>query len=469
MSLAVKIEKTGARLSVGRQRELPFLASSPSQQDNQPHGPVHRQLDGPRSEMSSATDSPGAAAQRYIEAFAGCGGLSLGLHRAGWEGIFAVEKDPMAFETLEYNMLGVDSPYSAFKQWPDWVPKRSQPIEDLLTNQVVRSHLAELAGQVTLVAGGPPCQGFSVGGIRNGGDHRNDLVLRMLELVAIVKPKLVVIENVEGIARKFVSKPGQWKCSVADLVVQELREAGYDADYSILDASRFGVPQIRRRVVILGVEQALSNSGKSASEFWDILESVRSPMLKRLGLPTDRPITAGEAIADLGGKKRVSCPDSPKFTAGTYLQPQSEYARLMRGELSRSLPNSHRFSKHGEDILELYRLAQSTQQPGRLPKSFLLSCGTKKDKKVLLDPASPASTITTHPDEFIHCSEPRNVTVREMARLQSFPDDFEFRGRYTINGPRRRFDVARCSQVGNAVPPLLGQAIGLALLRLLDS
>ena len=81
----------------------------------------------------------------------------------------------------------------------------------------------------------------------------------------------------------------------------------------------------------------------------------------------------------------------------------------------------------------------------------------------------PSSTITTHPDEFIHYAEPRNVTVREMARLQSFPDDFRFFGRYTINGPRRRHDVARCSQVGNAVPPLLGHGLGLAIKNVLTA
>jgi DNA (cytosine-5)-methyltransferase 1 len=136
----------------------------------------------------------------------------------------------------------------------------------------------------------------------------------------------------------------------------------------------------------------------------------------------------------------------------------------MRREISSTaIPNSHRFSVHGEQILNLYRAAHATQPKGRLSKKFLLSMGTKKDKKAVLDAGAPASTITTHPDEFIHYAIPRNITVREMARLQSFPDDFWFYGRYTINGERRRFDVARCSQVGNAVPPLLARAVGLAL------
>jgi len=106
---------------------------------------------------------------------------------------------------------------------------------------------------------------------------------------------------------------------------------------------------------------------------------------------------------------------------------------MLRGEAKTgTVPNSHRFSKHGAEILRMYRLAHSTQPAGRLSKTFLRSLGTKKDKKVRLDPNVPSSTITTHPDEFIHCSEPRNVTVREMGRLQSFPDDFHFFGRYTI-------------------------------------
>ena len=89
--------------------------------------------------------------------------------------------------------------------------------------------------------------------------------------------------------------------------------------------------------------------------------------------------------------------------------------------------------------------------------------GTKKNKKFLIDKHKPVSTITTHPDEFIHYSHPRNITVREMARFQSFPDAFQFKGRYTVNGDRRQFDVPRCSQVGNAVPPMLAEALGMTL------
>jgi len=382
--------------------------------------------------------------------------------------MFAIEKDPMAFETLRRNMLFPEGSYRGFELWPDWLSQDPHSVDELLEKEA-RRRLERLCGRVGLVAGGPPCQGFSVGGRRNGSDDRNRLVHRMLEVVEIVRSPFVLVENVEGMTRRFISKPGEEdEEAVADQVVQRLDELGYDAAYSVVDASDFGVPQLRRRVLILGIDKGVASAG-TAAFFPGILDDVRVEMLRGLRLPYRRKVTVGEAIEDLAGERRVECPDSPNFLSATYRDelPGSAYGRLMRrGRAVSEVPDSHRLSKHGERITSLYETAHATQPPGRLQKAFLLSQGTKKDKKVLLDAKAPASTITTHPDEFIHYREPRNITVREMARLQSFPDDFTFHGRYTINGPRRRFDVARCSQVGNAVPPLLGRAIGLALMRL---
>lgn len=420
--------------------------------------------------MDRATALATLYTRAVVDLFAGCGGLSLGLHRAGWNGVLAVERDPMAFETLAANLVDDGAPYAAYAKWPDWFERRATAVEELLQDPYL-PQLERLRGKVALVAGGPPCQGFSVGGARNGADSRNSMIKHMLDVVRVVSPPFVLVENVEGMAKRFVSKPGEFAHdgSVADAVVDELAMFGYDASYHIVDASRFGVPQTRRRVLIFGVLRtlALSPVDLAVSHLDAALEGVRFEHLSANGLPLDRPVTAGEAIADLDGRRRIVCPDSPRFEAGTYQKACSPFARLMRrGAPTAAVPNSHRFTKHGDDILELYRLAQATQPPGRLSKQFLLECGTKKDKKVLLDPGAPSSTITTHPDEFIHYREPRNITVREMARLQSFPDDFHFHGRYTINGPRRRYDVARCSQVGNAVPPLLAEAVGRALAHL---
>lgn len=395
----------------------------------------------------------------------------MGLHKAGWDGLFAVERDPMAAETLFQNTFGPDSPYPAYTSWPEWLPKQHLDLVELLEDPAMRKRLADYRGKVTLVAGGPPCQGFSVGGRRDGLDERNVLVYRMLDFIEIVQPEAVLIENVEGMARRFVSKPGEGKSSVADEAIARLEAMGYVAAFRVVEATAFGVPQTRRRIVIFGFRQEsldqvpVDLGGLMDQELDHAASSVRS----KYGLPLTRPITVAEAIHDLSGDVRVPCPDSPKFESAPYVPAKSHYAKLMRSGLrSGAIPDSHRFSKHGPDITRLYRLAHDTQPPGRLAKQFLLDNGTKKDKKVLLDPEAPVSTITTHPDEYIHYLEPRNITVREMARLQSFPDNFRFFGRYTINGPRRRFDVARCSQVGNAVPPLMAEGIGLALLNILN-
>jgi len=402
-----------------------------------------------------------------IDLFAGCGGLSLGLHKAGWQGLFAIERDPMAFDTLKSNLVGRETRYAAYKQWPEWVDEAPHNIDTFLEDEGNVENLRRLRGKVSMVAGGPPCQGFSVGGARNGEDERNHLVHRLLEVVEHVQPKIALVENVEGITRAFRSRPREGaKASVAAEVVEAFAQLGYKATFGVANASHFGVPQVRMRAIIIAVRGDL---GIDPSDFFVHLENIRATHLREHELPLDRPVTAGEALRDLfNDEDFVPSPDTPKFSSSTYLEPVGPYATALRRDTATgTVPDSHRYSNHGERVLELYRTAHETQPKGRLSKAFLLSMGTKKDKKVLIDPDVPVSTITTHPDEFIHFGAPRNITVREMARLQSFPDDFHFKGRYTINGPRRKFDVARCSQVGNAVPPLFAEAIGRAVKALL--
>lgn len=411
-----------------------------------------------------------APAWTSIELFAGCGGLALGMHRAGWNGLFAVERDPMAFETLDVNLVDEKAPYRAFNRWPNWMPRKSTDLVALLADDEFCDHLRGLQGSVDLIAGGPPCQGFSVGGKRDGEDERNSLVYRMLDFVELVQPRAVLIENVEGMARRFVSKPGTAGTSVAEDAIAKLEDLGYIASYHLINSADFGVPQARKRVAIIGVMAA----GMSRQALHDLtavaIERAAKAVRVEHGLPAEGNITVKDAIDDLAGARVVTSPDSPRFKSGVYGVAKSAYAKLMReGVMEGAIPDSHRMSVHGESVRTLYELAHRTQAPGRLSKEFLLKNGTKKDKKVLLDSAALVATITTHPDEYIHYKHARNITVREMARLQSFPDRFTFHGRYTINGPRRRFDVARCSQVGNAVPPLMGEGLGRAVIEVLTT
>lgn len=405
-----------------------------------------------------------------IELFAGCGGLALGLHRAGWKGLFAVERDPMAFETFAANLVNSDAPYRAFDAWPSWMPKTNLDLVAMLDDPAMRQHLAGLRGAIDLVAGGPPCQGFSVGGKRDGGDDRNTLVYRMLEFVDIIQPRAVLIENVEGMARRFIARPGAGAMSVAEDVIAKLEDLGYIASYQLINSANFGVPQARKRVAIIGVKNAGVSREELHGLITDAIERAAVDTRLRHGLPDSALVTVRDAIEDLSGEELITCPDSPRFMAGKYGVAKGAYAKLMREGLPKNaLPDSHRMTNHGDVVRTVYENAHATQPPGRLTKEFLLKSGTKKDKKVLLDPSTVVATITTHPDEYIHYKYPRNITVREMARLQSFPDRFHFYGRYTINGPRRRFDVARCSQVGNAVPPLMGEGLGRAVIDVIDN
>ncbi|MFO0389412.1 MAG: DNA cytosine methyltransferase [Alphaproteobacteria bacterium] len=404
----------------------------------------------------------------YIDAFAGCGGLSLGLLQSGWEGIFAIEKDAMAFETISKNMMCADAPYGHFEKWPNWLPKQNYTIENLLNDEGIRKKLKGLNGKISLICGGPPCQGFSVGGLRNGDDPRNELAFKMLELVELVEPPLVMIENVEGIARPFKARPGQLKESVATLVLARLRELGYSSGFTTIKSSDYGVPQERKRVVIVGIKKQLKDISNVKNLIENYFASVSLEQRRELNLPLDRPVNIEEALHDLANATEVVCPDSPKFPSTTYLPAKSTYAKLMRRGISnKSIPNSHRFSQHGPKVRSLYIAAHKTQPKGRLSKEFLLASGTKTDKKFLLDPKKPCSTLTTHPDEIIHYLYPRNVSIREMARIQSFPDDFHFYGRYTLNGERRKLDVSRCAQVGNAIPPLMARAMGMVLNKII--
>ena len=127
-----------------------------------------------------------------IDLFAGCGGLSLGLYQAGWQGLFAIEKNAFAFETLKHNLIDNKQHFA----WPDWLPQTHHDINEVLDNY--ENQLKALRGKVDLVAGGPPCQGFSMAGQRMEDDIRNQLVFSYIRFIDFVRPKMILFENVKG-------------------------------------------------------------------------------------------------------------------------------------------------------------------------------------------------------------------------------------------------------------------------------
>jgi len=434
-----------------------------------------------------------AAAPTFIDLFAGCGGLSLGLMSAGWKGLFAIEKDPMAFETLSHNLL---SPGTApvkdqgeFRfEWPESIAVKNHNITTLVRSRA--EILKGLRESVDLVAGGPPCQGFSFAGKRQHSDPRNRLFRDYVKFVDLVQPRFLILENVRGITVGFEKEK---KGNRGPAFVEQIEKAlgrltpGYTVFYDVVTATSAGVPQYRSRLILIGVRRDLEegvlpgSSPRVISNPLERLPAIRSHFLQSKGLPDDYSLSTADAISDLRvNLNNQTEKDSQGFCRINY-RPASlkgklrPYQELMRSGLNGEPPNSLRLARHTERVIErfskIHRLCdigedcqRGVQLPGRV-KELL---GTRKQAIHPLHPDRPAPTVTTLPDDIIHFDEPRILTVREMARLQSFPDWFRFRGKYTTGGERRKLECPRYSQVGNAVPPLLAELIGVAVMELRD-
>jgi DNA (cytosine-5)-methyltransferase 1 len=167
------------------------------------------------------------------------------------------------------------------------------------------------------------------------------------------------------------------------------------------------------------------------------------------------------------GRALVDCADSVGFKQIAYSAPRTVYQRLLHGSLNGTAPNSLRLAKHRDEIRERFAEILKTCRRGvQLSKKDRERLGISKHCTVPLDPSKPSHTLTTLPDDILHYSEPRILNVREYARLQSFPDWFEFKGKYTTGGDRRVRECPRYTQVGNAVPPFLAECLGKLLKRL---
>jgi len=383
---------------------------------------------------------------KYIDLFAGAGGLSLGLRNAGFKGLFAIEKNKDAFATLKYNLIDREDHFD----WPKWLPQTSHDICELIKN--FKQELIALQGEVDLIVGGPPCQGFSMAGLRDYKDVRNTMVKHYLKIVEFVRPKYVLFENVHGFTMKF--KEDQKKKSYSQIVINRLKKMGYEVKTEEVLMSDYGVPQKRIRFILVA---SLNNN---VNDFFEQLLNNRDSFFKKKNLPMNSTIK--EAIGDLLKENGTyPCPDcNQKFLSGHYGEALSLYQSYMREDVIEK-PNSHRFAKHTQEIIDLQERMIKTIKPGkRIAPSDNLLVGLKKRGVTLLNAEGLSPTVTSHPDDFVHYCEPRILTVRELARLQSFPDKYEFKGKYTTGGKLRKTDVPRYTQVGNAVPPLFAEQVG---------
>lgn len=366
---------------------------------------------------------------------------------------------------------------------------------------------------IDLVAGGPPCQGFSIAGRRDPLDIRNQLVWEFLEFVEKVCPKAVIIENVIGLRQDFTKHNCTSPFSSLQIALEQTG-AGYTVQPVLLNAMYFGVPQNRPRLMLLALRNDIAKSLGivNYTELWqsDYDFAQVKPLPERpdlapvVGKFGDNPRAVRDALWDIGDLGYCCDTSDPR-----YRERKGEYAREMRGiELfneNSELPN-HKLRKHGEKTKNRFQLYHYFEQNGiksnilnipsdsRLEKEQLcerlndmlyraelpaiapdgtllattkdeliqviINLRTKKHSQRPVKWAMPSPTVLSLPDDLIHPLSPRTFTVREMARLQSFPDSFKFRSKETTGSLKRRMEVPQYTQVGNAVPPLLAQAVG---------
>lgn len=389
---------------------------------------------------------------KYIDLFAGCGGLSLGLHNSGLEGLFAIEKNNDAFRTLKYNLIERKKHFL----WPEWLEQKDWDINEVLVSY--KKNLMDLQGTVDLIVGGPPCQGFSMAGERNGDDIRNKLIKSYIDFVRLVKPKMLFFENVHGFTVAFKEKGNEEAIPYSIILISALEKLGYAVDSQIINMAHYGVPQNRKRFILFATKRGNPNI------FFNFLNENRIDFLREKGLRT--PITIRQAIGDLErANGEIDSKDSKGFKNGRYSNKKNNYQKLMRKNLKRGqIPDSHRFVKHRPGTINLFEELMTIKENSvRITPQMGLVTDLKKRGITPLKPTSISPTITSIPDDLIHYKEPRIMTVREHARIQSFPDDFEFKGKYTTGGNRRKKEVPRYTQVANAVPPLFSEQVGIAM------
>lgn len=373
---------------------------------------------------------------RVLDFFAGAGGLSEGLRIAGLDVIYANEIDKWAKMTYERN-----HPETIFRccDIADVTP-------DSVYDDIHKVFNLEL-DDIDIMAGGPPCQGFSIIGQRNIDDPRNRLFREFLRLVQQIQPKAFIMENVFGLLSMQNGK-------VKDEIIEAFTTAGYNvAEPRVLTAADFGVPQIRKRVFFLGIRIDLS---QMPLKYPVATHASRTVCNRQNGLTPY--ITVGEALSDLP----ENVVESTGIDAGEPIdycsRPRNSYQQMIRGT-ENAVYNHHTKRLLDTRMERITRLTEGAIKSA-LPQEF--QAGGHENKYRRLSSNEPSPTLTAHMSkdlsDFIHPRYNRPITVREAARIQSFPDSYIFVGS----------EFQQLKQIGNAVPPLLGAAVARTVIQQLD-
>ncbi len=368
---------------------------------------------------------------RALDLFAGCGGFSSGLIQAGHQVEAAVEIDTWAADTYEYNHPNVNLIRSDIRQLDS------------------RFFLEQFRGKVNIIIGGPPCQGFSVSGLRQYGVYKaeNSLVAEYVRVVQAVEPDYLVMENVQG----FTTATLDGKTKALAFLLEKLGQLGYYTHHRVLQAADFGIPQVRSRLFVIGSRRRLPSPFPTPTH-----SATQSSNRKRY-------LSVMEAIGDLPViHAREGADNEVPYTSG----PQNEFQASMR-EGSSGVYN-HEAMKHSNRLVERFAAIPPGGSGYKLTGTCDDSVTVYKSNNQRLISAAPSLCMTANwQSSYIHPVLNRNLTVREAARIQTFPDTFVFKGKRAVpsssllqkHGRDHHNFLSQCHQVGNAVPPMLARQI----------
>ena len=405
----------------------------------------------------------------FIDLFAGCGGLSLGLEQAGFNPVYVNELNNDALSTYLENRP--EYKYLKLKKF------HSNDIRELTKNNSTLSKLSKnlksefniSKGELSLVVGGPPCQGYSgIGHRRNYKVDKekipsNYLYKEMYKVIEHFNPKAFIFENVRGLLSARWTKDGEKGEIFKDVLKQFSKLKNYNYHYSLVQSKDYGVPQNRPRVLIIGIRKDINSKINKEDLFPKKDRSY--PHL-------------GDLLSDLLDKNY-----NKNYVTNSYLfDPKTKIQKILRTKKSTASflkkgdkLTDQEYSKHSPHIVQKFQSMLNNN--GIIKAKFK----TKKFAQRLLtkkwNGKGPNITATSLPDDYVHFSQPRTLTVREWARLQMFPDWYTFKGKRHTGGIRRAgnpqkgiFDreVPKYTQIGNAVPVELARRIGLNLKKLLS-
>ncbi|MBH48736.1 MAG: DNA (cytosine-5-)-methyltransferase [Halobacteriovorax sp.] len=342
----------------------------------------------------------------FIDVFAGAGGLSCGMEMAGMTCVLGIDADKHAMRTFAHNH------------------KKAEVFCGDVT-KLTKAELKRLTGgkKIHAVVGGPPCQGFSTVGLGNPDDIRNTLFRQFVRIVKETKPDFVVVENVTGMLAKKNEQ-------TLKAILKCFKQMGYPMDVRVLSAHEYGVPEMRRRTILIGNR---------------IGADVVFPVVTHSDSKKKKPVTVAEALKDIADKKGKTHNhdlDSAKLPS------KIDEKRLER------IPQGHGIRYERDEKKFLTKALSLGVDWKNLREGRF-----RQTKYFRLDGNKPSPTIMTHRHSYYHPTETRYLTQREAARLQSFPNNFVFFGPLS----------AQWRQIGNAVPPLLGKALGLAIYKMISN